>query len=73
MYQRLLVKMEYFTLQTHTALCGTRQGAAEGTGSCHHKATLYDTASQEVPDDWKKASVTPIFREEDPGNYQLAA
>ncbi|KFV81912.1 hypothetical protein N308_05122, partial [Struthio camelus australis] len=24
----------------------------------------------EVPEDWKKASVTPVFKKEDPGNYR---
>jgi len=24
----------------------------------------------EVPEDWRKASVTPVFKKEDPGNYR---
>jgi len=25
----------------------------------------------EVPEDWRKASVTPVFKKEDPGSYRL--
>ena len=27
----------------------------------------------EVPEDWKKSNVTPLFKEEDPGNYRLVS
>jgi len=29
--------------------------------------------SSEVPSDWKKGSIVPIFKKEDPGNYRTVS